>query len=270
MHQTEKQKDLQNIQQWMQDALIHSGVQTNPNDIETHIEPSNTLSAKDRLAIYQRSYYSRLIQCMKEQFKALCHALGEKLFEDFAREYLRVVPSTSPTLSDLGNQFAEYLESTRPDKASNESWVDFMIDLAKFEWSLYQLFDARGIENLEKEATPLTGENIQLQSCFNLSEYNFPVNEYYRAVSHEKETTIPYPQKTFIALSRKDFMINISSLHPVQFFLLKKIAAGEKDHQIRINQVAEKFNKPAELIQQQWEKWFEDWKALDYFVHAAK
>jgi hypothetical protein len=54
------------------------------------------LSAAQRLAIYQRGYFARLLQCLEGQYKALCHALGKELFDDFSKEYLRKYPIFKP------------------------------------------------------------------------------------------------------------------------------------------------------------------------------
>ena len=50
---------------------------------------SPRLTGADGLAIYQRGYFLRIASCMREQFPALCHALGEELFDDFVADYIR-------------------------------------------------------------------------------------------------------------------------------------------------------------------------------------
>lgn len=97
---------LAQVQQFMQAALVRQdGAPVDAphaQQVQAHIAPGARLSAAQHLAIYQRGYYARLLQCMQGQFKALGHALGPQLFADFAREYLRQTPSRSPTLALLG------------------------------------------------------------------------------------------------------------------------------------------------------------------------
>ena len=138
---------LSSLQKWMQQVII------GPSDAEQRfpqaflpkdwqglnldmiIKPSSKLSSQQHLSIYQFSYIARLRACMASQFKALEYALGEKLFEGFADEYLKTYPSKSYTLMDLGAQFADFLEETRPDKdqEEREDWPDFMIELKSME-----------------------------------------------------------------------------------------------------------------------------------------
>ena len=181
---------LEQLQAWMQAMLVHSGCPT--AETLLHIEPSPTLSPPERLAIYQRGYYARLIQCLEGQYKALCHALGKELFDDFAREYLLQCPSGSPTLAVLGEQFSAYLESTRPDKdlETKELWVDFMVDLARFEWDLYRSFDAPGNEGKPYAAPDSEDSKLRLQPCFFLHRYRFPVSAYYEGVARDRKSVV--------------------------------------------------------------------------------
>jgi hypothetical protein len=78
----------------MHEALRAPGGPSDARLIET-IAPPDQIMPVDALGIYQRSYYQRLLNCMREQFPAPCHALGEQLFTDFAREYLREHPPES-------------------------------------------------------------------------------------------------------------------------------------------------------------------------------
>jgi hypothetical protein len=136
---------LADVQAWMLAALLRpEGVDREA--LDRHLVAGPRLDAAMRLSVYQRSYVSRLVQCLSEQFPALCHALGEALFADFARAYLRDEPSESHTLYDLGRRFPGWLEASRPDRdrpaGEREDWIDFMVDLARYERELFRLFDA--------------------------------------------------------------------------------------------------------------------------------
>ena len=137
------------MQRWMLDALILPG-RVDRDEVERRFTASANLQPAACLAIYQRGYILRLGKCLAEQFPALCHALGEKLFDQFAREYLRVCPSDSYTLYELGRRFCDYLEDARPDRdllpEQREGWIDFMVDLARYERLHFRLFDAPGHE----------------------------------------------------------------------------------------------------------------------------
>ena len=72
------------LQEWMQNALIQPSSAAK-QEVDQRFKASNRLSASERLAIYQRSYISRLRLCLAEQFPASRHALGADLFDQFAR-----------------------------------------------------------------------------------------------------------------------------------------------------------------------------------------
>ena len=46
---------------------------------------SQALTALERLAIYGHAYYARLLECLREEFPVLKHALGEELFDELRR-----------------------------------------------------------------------------------------------------------------------------------------------------------------------------------------
>ena len=71
-----REYSLAQVQAWMQEMLVSADA---PGNTTAHVAPSSTLSAEERLAIYQRGYLARLLQCLEGQYKALCHALGKGL-----------------------------------------------------------------------------------------------------------------------------------------------------------------------------------------------
>jgi len=258
---------LKDMQAWMQEALVHSGATTQREDILAHIEPSDTLSAPQRLAIYQRGYYARLIQCMEGQFKALCHALGKDLFDDFAREYLELYPSQSATLSDLGTRFPGYLAGTRPDKedAEKEEWIDFMVDLAQFEGDLYVMFDATGNEGRPYATDTCHDDTLRLQPCFSLHTYRFPVSGYYNEVARGNDPEIPAPQQCHIATARKDYSIGIFTLLPAQYTFLSEMKKG-----VAVNEAlaitVHQFNATPEAAGKAWSEWKQHWITCGFFI----
>lgn len=209
------------IQQWMQSVLINSGPDSSYT-VEDLISPSGTLTPGQSLAIYKKAYYGRLLACLQEQFKALNSALGPQLFRDFAYDYLQHYPSHSHTLSLLGAKFSQYLEDHRPDRAApiREAWIDFVIELAKFEWMLYETFDTEKSVFCRWKDT--NGTTFNIQSDVSLIMAEFPVHWYYRMVQHNKEISIPARQATPLAIHRKNFKIVVSRLNESQYTFLAK------------------------------------------------
>ena len=221
---TQGAASLDQLQRWMHEALREPG---GPSEVllTAMVAPPGQLDPVGALAIYQRSYYQRLLSCMREQFPALCHALGEELFIDFAREYLRAHPPQSYTLYDLGRRFPGYLEASRPDREAvpdqREVWIDFMVDLAAFERLVFALFDGPGHEGKPFADAATADADLRLQPAFALGRYRFPVAVYYHAVREETSPELPPLEPSHVALVRVDFLTRTVPLGPTQHTFLR-------------------------------------------------
>ena len=67
-----------------------------------YIKPNDRLSSFDRLEIYNRQYWFRVLGGMAEDFPGLRAVLGEQRFESMCKAYLTECPSRSFTLRNLG------------------------------------------------------------------------------------------------------------------------------------------------------------------------
>ncbi len=217
---------LPSVQRWLHDALVFPR-QVERAEIGRLLAGSGRLTGADGLAIYQRGYFLRIARCMREQFPALCHALGEELFDDFVADYIRERPPASHTLYDLGRRFPGWIEESRPDRElERETWIDFMVDLARFERAVFAMFDAPGHEGeaFADESTP--DEKLRLQPCFALGAYRFPVAAYYHAVRLGQPAPPPPVQPSFAALVRTDYVTRTVPLAEPHFLFLKAMAEG--------------------------------------------
>lgn len=220
---------LRSVQRWMQDALAF------PRRVEREaigrlLASSARLTGADGLAIYQRNYLLRITSCMREQFPALRHALGEPLFSDFVADYVREKPPQSHTLYDLGRRFPTWLEESRPDRdlppGQHETWIDFMIDLARFEYAVFAMFDAPGHEGKAFAGPATPDRRLRLQPCFALGAYRFEVPAYYHAVRLGQPAPLPPEQESFVALVRTDYVTRTIQLGEPHYLFLKAMTEG--------------------------------------------
>jgi hypothetical protein len=245
---------LGDVQRWMLDALVHPGGAAR-GEIDRHVLPGPRLGAAAHLAIYQRSYILRLTGCLAEQFPALCHALGEDLFHDFARDYLRARPSESYTLHDLGRRFPAWLEASRPDAdrsdAEREGWIDFMVDLARYERELFRLFDAPGHEGEPWPGVETPDEALVLQPCFALGEYRYPVAWYYHEVRARRDPAFPQARESHVAIARRDYVTSTFPIRPLHFQFL---SALERDGSVpaALAAVAASAQRPLAEVTRSW------------------
>ena len=263
---TDKQFNLSQIQNWMQSALVQPDSHAQPEDF---INESSRLNAARHLNIYKQSYIARLRECMKNQFSALNFALGEDLFQMFADQYLDAYPSGSYTLNNLGKKFPDFLEQTRPDAAEQEKeeWVDFIIELARFEYELSVIFDAHSEEEfkLADESTP--DEALKPAPLFHIFHHRHPVSRYYLDVTRKNAPELPFEEESFCAVTRNDYRLSLSELKPAQYYFLERLTKGETVAQAK-EFFVNNYGFEAKRLDDVWQEWRKNFIASGFFRAA--
>jgi len=85
------------------------------------------LSASERLAVYNRGYYLRLLDALGSVFSQTKIVLGDADFERLGLTYVAQYPSEHPAVERVGRVFCEYLRSVAAPPA--------VVDLAGLEWA---------------------------------------------------------------------------------------------------------------------------------------
>ncbi|MBX2905886.1 MAG: putative DNA-binding domain-containing protein [Taibaiella sp.] len=242
---------LEQLQKWMQGNLMYTdpGVQAGVADV---VKPSARLSAQAHLDIYKSSYIARLRECLRTQFGALAHALGPQLFEAFTDQYLEGNPSESYTLNDLGKKFPDFLQATRPDadQPEKETWPDFMIELARFEYALSAIFD----EHVADEEYATAAGALRPARVLHLFHHSHPVADYYLAYTRKETPELPWPADSYCAVTRRDYRLGIFAIRPAQYHLLSYIKAGH-DITTAKQMLAQNFNFTSEQVEAVWPEW---------------
>ena len=285
--------NLDQLQQWMQSVITHpEGIVTgigspqarqqidiSADDVERVILPGPAQSSIERLAVYGNAYYTRLLGVLGDLFPALAHALGEEAFNAFAFGYLNRYPSRSYTLGRLADHFVGYLEQTRPQPEAEPSadtpsgnWPDFVIDLARLEWTIDDVFDGPGVEG-EALLDPAQLAAIEADRwpevrlvpvvCLRLLSFAYPVNDYYTAFRRGMATTLPPPRATFAALLRRDYVVRRYDLSADQFELLTALVDGQLlgEAIARCARRCQDVDRMAGELQ----IWFRQWAARGFF-----
>jgi hypothetical protein len=254
--------------------------------IEQVVTRSKALTAVERLEIYGYAYYARLLECLKEEFPAVLHAVGEEAFDSFALGYLQKYPSRSYTLFELGAKFPLYLHETRPadeddedaaaadsDQADADDWIQFVIDLATFERTVGEVFDGPGPEDrvllTADRLGSLSGEEflgarLQCVECLRLLRLDFPVDGFYQAARRKEDVPPPAPAETFLAVTRMNFVVCHHALSRPAWELLGSLLAGES-LAAAIEDAAGASEGADEELTANLQAWFADWAARGYF-----
>lgn len=263
----DKPYTLAQIQDWMQSALVGPGGHASP---ESHVNESSRLNAARHLDIYRHSYVARLRECMRNQFSALAHALGEELFQMFADQYLGAHPSASYTLHELGRRFPAFLQETRPDagREEKEPWVDFIIQLAHFEYTLSVIFDAHSDEEAPPADESTPDEDLKLNPLLRLFRHPYPICRYYLDVTRKREPELPLPEDSHCAVTRNHYRLSLLEIKPAQYHLLGLLARGNSVGQAKAQLVA-RHGLDARRLDDAWAAWRKPLIAAGFFRAAA-
>jgi hypothetical protein len=149
---------------------------------ENYVKPNERLSSFERLEIYNRQYWFRVIGAVSEDFPALAAVLGSKRFDALVLAYLQENPSTSFTLRNLGARLpiwlAEHPEFTPKTKHH------LVLDVAGLEWAYVEAYDRAKEPSLTLEDfAGLNGDSkLSLQPHLQLLALRYPVDELVLAV----------------------------------------------------------------------------------------
>jgi hypothetical protein len=140
------------------------------------IAPNSKLSAFERLEIYNRQYWFRVLGALAEDFPALRAVVGDRAFDAMSVAYLTDHPSRSFTLRNLGLHLPEWL-ANNPHFAGRRARL--AQDVARMEWAFVEAFDGaeRDPLTLEQIATLEGDSRLALQPHLQLIELEFPVDE---------------------------------------------------------------------------------------------
>jgi hypothetical protein len=114
------------------------------------IAPNSRLTPFERLEIYNRQYWFRVLNALAEDFPALRAVIGARAFEALSIDYLIAHPSRSFSLRNLGSMLPEWLVA-HPEFCTRRHRL--ALDVAKVEWAFVEVFD-------NAERTPLTLDQI--------------------------------------------------------------------------------------------------------------
>ncbi len=156
----------------------------------SYISPNNRLSSFERLEIYNRQYWFRLISAVSEDFPTLNALLGPKRFDSLILAYLNENPSTSWTLRDLGAKLPRFLDAHAEFAGRRHRLA---VDVARLEWAYVDAFDRKHRTPLATEEAQRIGpeSKLSLQPHLQLLELSYPVDSLVLAVKkHTPETEI--------------------------------------------------------------------------------
>jgi hypothetical protein len=250
------------------------------------IRPNERLTSLERLEIYSRSYWSRLLDSFREDFPGLQVVLGRRAFDQLAQAYLTVCPSCSFTLRDLGSRLESWLNK-HPDYAGKAHCL--ALDMVRLEWAHIVAFDGEEETVLGPQdlLEPSANLRVGLQPYITLLQLNHPVDELRVAVRDRSEvssavsigsqrTRRSSPQRLrtiraerlFLAVHRLDSIVYYRRLSPEEFRLLRALRSGRPlAGAIR---TAFDGSHQAQDVPEQIENWFSTWTRFGWLTSRPK
>lgn len=273
---------LREIQYRMGNAVMHplTGKDEAPRrmkfEADAIIKPNDRLSSLERLEIYSRSYWFRVLDSLVEDFPGVRAIVGVRTFHAMSRDYLVEYPSTSFTLRNLGSHFVEWLERNPKRVQPNERLT---LDMARLEWAQIEAFDGAQKSRITPEVWARAGEEIvfQLQPYIRLVAAEFAVDDLLLEIrkiedSNQKITKwrrkrLPQIQaeKCFIVVHRMDFSVCYRRVEREAFQLLQALRSGKN-----LGEALEFAFRESAVPEERWpalvQEWFGLWMGLGWFA----
>jgi hypothetical protein len=232
-------QDINILQHWLKDVITTPGsLQTKLHvaggrhglDATDVVAANDIASPYERLNVYSTGYVLRLMECLSADFPVLRKFMGDEVFDGFAKASLVFSPPVSYTLYDLGKNFISFLQATRPKTGADEPLLDLPIEIARLERARQEALRAQGTEESKETFPDISIEHILFQpdklvlsmpECVRLLELKFPLKDIF--TSTEEHVALPELQKTYMAVSRKNYRITMEVLTEWQYLFLRSI-----------------------------------------------
>jgi hypothetical protein len=259
------------------------------------IKPNDRLTSFERLEIYNKQYWFRVLSGMNEDFPGLRAVLGERRFDAMAKAYLVANPSRSFTLRNLPSQLVAWLHKNPKWARKNQTLA---LDIARLEWADIEAFDGKAEPSLRQEdlswadSGPNTAAaklKLTLQPYLRLLDFKYPVDDLLLEVRKEDEDTDfasnafaerrkrkrvhavakLKPSPVFLAVHRLDNSVYFRRLEPEEFAILTALREGKAlgaavETAFRASKIAP--DERAEKVQ----TWFATWATLGWFCRPQK
>lgn len=256
---------------------------------ERIIKPNDRLTSVERLEIYNRVYWFRILSSLAEDFPGLRAIIGQKTFDRLLVAYLTERPSQSFTLRNLGARLETWL-GQHPEFAGKNQRI--ALDMVRLEWTDIDVFDSEELPKIaSQDDLAALGEDpvFQLQPYLRLLDLAYPVDDLLLEIRrdeegaepesdiasnvvmmeparrrHRKLRSLPKPKKVYLAVHRQENEVYFKRLQPEAFALLRALQQGKPLSEA----IAESVNwtrQKVEFITVRMHDWFANWSTLGWF-----
>jgi hypothetical protein len=257
---------------------------------EEIVKPNDRLTSVERLEIYNRVYWFRILSSLADDFPGLRGVIGQEKFDKILLAYLTELPSESFTLRNLGSRLEAWLRQ-HPEFTPGQERI--ALDMVRLEWADIEAFDAAELPRLSQEELAALGEDpvFLLQPNLFLLDLAYPVDEFLLKVREteepesdiasnvvmmdhsearpRKQHPLPRAKKVFLAVHRQKDIVYFKRLKPEAFALLRALQEGRPLSQA-IESSVDWSGKKLERVMEQLHDWFANWSGLGWFCRQPE
>ena len=255
--------------------------------VATFIKPTARLSSFERLEIYNKQYWFRLLDSLREDFPGLRNLMGEDRFFEMSVAYLAKYPSNSFTMRDLGSRLEKFLAK---EKRWTAPYQELARDIVRLEWAHIVAFDGEALPPLEIDALLDGGDPAKIRLAFQpfitFLACAYPVDDYILAVRRREEPRgeasnavgertkrravkkikLAKPEKTWLAVHRSDNGVYYKRLEPEAYLIC---AALRKGLPLQVAcEVAFRRKKVDPDFGSKLQGWFAQWASFGWFCRV--
>lgn len=253
--------------------------------VDAIIKPNDRLTSFERLEIYNRVYWFRILSSLAEDFPGLRAIIGQRNFDKLLVAYLTHCPSESFTLRNLGSRLESWLRDN-PDFAPRRHRL--ALDMVRLEWADIDVFDSAEWPKLSEVDLLKQGEDptFHLQPYIRLLDLSYPVDDLLLKIREQQEEEsdiasnvvlereeharqkrwpMPQPKKTYLAVHRQELIVYFKRLEPEAFALLRALEEGKKLSE-GIEASVNWSNRKVDDITEDVRGWFANWARLGWFA----
>jgi hypothetical protein len=251
------------------------------------IKPNDRLTSLERLEIYNRQYWFRLLDCLYDDYPGLRAILGEQKFHAICRAYLEKYPSRSFTLRNLGSRLVQFL-TERPQLTRPRA--DMAIDMARFEWAQIVAFDEAAEISLTIDDLLGISPNklrLALQPHLTLLDMQYPLDDFVLAVKKQNSAMrseasnaiedvsrparnskprLPKRKRVMLAVHRYDNGIYYKQLEMPAYTIL----CGLREGKTLAAACALGAEIDSNLSGEQVQQWFKSWAQLGWLCRRPQ
>ncbi len=247
------------------------------------VKPNDRLSSFERLEIYNRQYWFRVLAALEEDFRGLRAIIGPRRFEALSKAYLIDCPSESFTLRNLGSRLEWWLRS-HPEHVQPRAAL--ALDMVRLEWAEIEAFDGAAEPVLIPGEMPASDADprFRLQPYIQLLSLRHPVDDLLleirkddsdgemasNAISERRKQTRvrkvarQKPQAVFLVVHRLDYSVYFKRIEAAAFLFLQALRQGKTLSDAAVL-AFQRRDIPESKLLGIVQSWFANWSSLGWF-----